>query len=216
MKRRILWQSVLCALAVVLPAFSQTLGVPQKSLSVAYPGKSWTLKIDSPDFAISQNELQPNGQEYLLAENSRLGVTLSVTLEKVDGRADISDCRATLQKRLDGSGPFKITNPKTREINGVPVVEYLIPQANGVPVQQGNLFACMVKDDVYIDMHLSKVQFQQKDEPLFEAILRASLVTTTEDTGSSSGNSRAQQLFVEGTRAYLQNKRHRLPAKGLC
>ena len=53
------------------------------------------------------------------------------------------------------------------------IVEYTIPELNGVPVQLRNLFACMPKDDVYVDIHLSKVLFKSQDEQLFTAVLNS-------------------------------------------
>lgn len=54
----------------------------KKSLSVALPGKSWALQIDAPGFDVKANEIQGGGRKYLMAENDRTNVTLSVTLEK--------------------------------------------------------------------------------------------------------------------------------------
>src|SRR5258708_33710340 len=126
--------------------------------------------MDAPDFVVSQDGIRGVGRKYLLATNKGTNVTLSVTLEKANGQAEIEECRSSLQKRAAGEGPFKIADVRTREIDGVPVVEFLVQEAGGIKVQQGNLFACMVNADVYIDIHLSKTQFHPKDEALFEAV----------------------------------------------
>jgi len=151
---------------LILMFIASTNGVSQpqgeRFVSISVPGESWVVRIDAPDFVVSQNEIRSEGQKYLMATNGRSNVVLSVTLEKVSGHAEIEECRSSLQRRTAGDGPFKITNVRAREINGVPVVEYLIPEVEGIKVQQGNLFACMVNEDVYIDIHLRKWNFRQK------------------------------------------------------
>jgi hypothetical protein len=47
------------------------------------------------------------------------------------------------------------------------ILEYTIAEFKGVPVQQRNLFACLAKDDVYVDIHLSKMLFKASEEELF-------------------------------------------------
>ena len=176
----------------------------ERLVSISVPGESWVVRIDAPDFVVSQDEIRGDGRRYVMATNRRSNVDLSVTLEKGNGQAEIEECRSSLQKRTAGGGPFKITNVQAREINGVPVVEYLIPEAEGINVQQGNFFACMVNADVYIDIHLSKAQFQTRDEALFEAVLKATRIVPTGANASPANEGNARQLFADGSRAFLQ------------
>jgi tetratricopeptide (TPR) repeat protein len=172
-------------------------------VSISVPGEPWVLRIDVPDFVVSQNETKSDGRKYFMAKNSRSDVILSATLERVSGHAEIEECQSSLQKRTVG-GPFKITNVQAREINGIPVVEYLIPEAEGIDIQQRNFFACMVNADVYIDIHLSKAQFQAKDEALFEAVLKATRIAPTGVNAPPTTGGNARQLLGDGSRAYLQ------------
>lgn len=197
---------VLPILIWILPAYgssmSQTQPGPQQSLSISVPGESWVVQIDEPGFSIEQDTLR-QGKRYFMA-NSQSGVVLSVTLERVSRQAEIEECRSSLQKRATGDGQFKITNVRTRDISGFPVIEFLIPEAQGIAVQQGNLFACMVNADVYIDIHLSKVQFQAKDESLFETVLKNTHIVPASAKTSPPNAGGARQLFLDGSRAYAK------------
>jgi tetratricopeptide (TPR) repeat protein len=195
---------IIFVLVVCANGASQPQEDSAKSLSVSVPGESWSLRIDVPDFVVSQDGILGAGRKYFMATNKRTNVALSVTLEKADGQAEIEECRSSLQKRAAGEGPFKIANVSTRDIDGVPVVEFLVPEVGGLKVQQGNLFACMVNGDVYIDIHLSKAQFQLNDEALFEAILKATRIDSASSNASPAIQVSARQLFAEGSRAYLQ------------
>lgn len=140
-------------------------------VSTTLGNESWILVFDAKDFAVKINEIQPDGRAYLLAENQKTNVTLSVTLEKVSGSANEGDCDETQKQRLSQKVDYKREMVVTKKSAGMTILEYTIPELQGLPVQQRNLFACMPKDDVYVDIHLSKVTFKPQDEKLFTDIL---------------------------------------------
>ena len=140
-------------------------------LAVTLASEPWILAFGAKDFAVQKNELQPDGRAYLLAENQKTNVTLSVYLEKVSGAATEADCDETQKQRLAENVEYKREMVVTKKFSGMTIVEYTIPEFQGVPVQQRNLFACLPKDDVYADIHLSKVSFKPQEEKLFTDIL---------------------------------------------
>jgi hypothetical protein len=144
-------------------------GVPK--VVITFANEPWILAFDAKDFAVKKNELQSDGRAYLLAENQKTNVTLSVYLERVSGAATEMDCDENQKQRLNEKAEFKRDMVVTRKSAGMTIVEYTIPEFGGVPVQQRNLFACLPKDDVYVDIHLSKVSFKPQDEKLFNDVL---------------------------------------------
>jgi hypothetical protein len=142
-------------------------------VGITLASEPWILAFDAKDFAVKNNELQPDGRAYLLAENQKTNVTLSVTLEKVSGAAVETDCDETQKQRLDEKVEYKREMVVTKKSAGMTIVEYTIPEFQGVPVQQRNLFACLPKDDVYADIHLSKVAFKPQDEKLLTDVLNS-------------------------------------------
>lgn len=142
-------------------------------MEIALPSESWTLVFDAPGFKVSTNGLQPDGRAYLMAENKSTGVTLSAYLERVSGGATVDGCKENQKQRSEQKVPYKRENLTIRESGGMTVLEFTIAEFNGAPVQQRNLFACMAKDDVYVDIHLSKVLFKASHEELFNAVLNS-------------------------------------------
>jgi hypothetical protein len=51
--------------------------------------------------------------------------------------------------------------------------EYLIPEVQGYKLRQKHLIACTARDDVYVDVHLSKVRFRPEEEPLFVSLVES-------------------------------------------
>jgi hypothetical protein len=144
-------------------------GAPKVGITLA--NEPWILAFDARDFVVKTNELQPDGRAYLLAENQKTNVTVSVNLERVSGAATEADCDETQKQRLNEKVDYRREMVATKKSAGMTILEFTIPEFQGVPVQQRNLFACLPKDDVYVDIHLSKVAFKPQDEKLFTDVL---------------------------------------------
>lgn len=135
------------------------------------------FQMTAPGFAVTQNVTQPDGRRYLLATNELSNSALSIKLESVIGKATLDGCRDVFRGRTVPGGPFKLAEISESKIGEMAVLEYMIPVANGVALRQKNLFGCLVKDDVYADIHLSKAGFRDEDEPSLKAILATAMFT---------------------------------------
>src|SRR5581483_11494228 len=120
------------------------------------------------------------------------------TLEPVKGRATLDGCREVFRGRIAPGGPFQLTAIRQSTIGEMAVLEYMIPEANGFAVKQRNLFGCLVKDDVYADIHISKSGFQESDQAPLEAVLRAAVFAEV------AGD--AALLFGQGSAFFLRNE----------
>jgi hypothetical protein len=140
---------------------------------VGFPDENWTLVFDAPGLKVSINGVQPDGRVYLAGDNKSTGVTLSLYLEKASNKATAAGCAQNQKQRLEQKVSYKRENIETRESSGMAIAEYTIAEFNGIPLQQRNLFACLAKDDVYVDLHLSKVLFKPPQEELFNAVLNS-------------------------------------------
>jgi len=188
--------------------------VPKQTFRVAYPGKSWAVEIASPGLIVETEERKLDGREYLFAKDPATGLLISVTLEQSKSGADPRSCPAFLQKRMDSLAQLEPQDVKTSEIQQLPTVEYLLPRVGGVPLRQKNMLACTAKDDVFIDIHLSKVQFHESDESLFTDMLsrirideKANVVESPARRAATpppAGGENSMQLFSEGSRFYIR------------
>lgn len=142
-------------------------------LALGLPGEPWELVFDAPGFKVTINGLQPDGRAYLQAQNASTQVVLSAFLERVPGKATEQECTANQSRRLAQKVEYNRENIATKTVDGMAIAEYTIPQFRGVPVRQRNLFACLPKDDVYVDIHISKTSFEPAQEDLLNAVLNS-------------------------------------------
>lgn len=184
---------------------------PRSTVSVELPGEPWTLVFDASGFKVNVNGLQKDGRAYLEADNESMGTVLSVFLERTSSKATEDDCKASEQKRLAQDVDYKREKIETRTQGGMAIVEYTIPQFQGVPVQQRNLFACLPKDDVYVDIHISKSLFKVGEEHLLSTVLNSAHFVANVPSGpaaDASGQKPAQtslDYLREGSLYFVQH-----------
>jgi hypothetical protein len=202
-------RTVLCLLlASVACGVSRAQDVKQ-SLSVAYPGKTWEVRIDSPGFVVQANEQQPAGRQYLLASDTTSGLVLSVMLEATGGPADASTCADSLKHRVDSFAKLGPVDVKASEVKSMAAIEFMFPVVSGVPIRQKNFWVCTARENVFIDLHLSKVQFHASDESLFMDVVNQFSIQdrkapAAEPPNGTSGKS-SMEYFGEGSGYYLAN-----------
>jgi hypothetical protein len=168
------WKNAATVLVVPMLLAAALAEEPKSSpdaVKLSLPGKSWSLVLNLPGFSVEKNEVQPDGRRYMLATNSATGVVISTYLEKVNAPADLEGCKATLEKRAKANTPFKKLGMSIFDLTQMKVLEYFVPEFEGRRVRQKNFFVCLPKEDVFVDIHLSKAGWQVGQEKLFAVIL---------------------------------------------
>lgn len=90
-------------------------------------------------------------------------------LDKSAKVADPNICPGYLHewvKRISDEAHMEVKNVHYSTRNGMATAEFLAPDFRGKTVNQESLLACNVKEDVYIDIHVSKTDFQASDDPM--------------------------------------------------
>ncbi len=141
------------------------------TVKLSLPDKTWSLVLDLPGFAVEKNEIQADGRRYMTGSNAETGVAISTYLEKTKAHVDLETCKATLEARAKAATPSKKMGLSIYDLNGMKVLEYLVPEVGGRRIREKNFFICIPKEDVFVDMHLSKSAWQFGQEKLFGIIL---------------------------------------------
>ena len=201
MKARLVTALLLLVPALAAGAPAQNAG--PNTLTVWLPAKPWVMEMDAPGFTIRANEIQKDGRRYFVAENPETNVILSVYLEEGKGPATAEGCKRGLHGRATSNLPFKRSGITFRESGAVQILEYSILEVDGVPQNQRNLFACLTKDNVFADLHLSKVFFKAWDQPLFDALLQSVRFPSREPVANSVPIGNSLEYFQQGSRFFL-------------
>lgn len=190
-------------LILLAPGAARTQEKGANNLSVWLPGKPWALELSAPGFGVRVNEIQPGGRRYFLAENTKARAVVSVSLEVASGAGMAEECKPYLQERVRLNSSFTFKGITSRELGPMQVVEYTIPEVDGVPTNQRHAFACLGKQDVYVEVHLSKMFFKPADQAAFDGILYSVHFADKEPTTTPVPVGNSLELFREGGRYFL-------------
>ena len=201
MKARLLASAAL--LGLVTGALARAQEDSSKTMTMWLPGKAWALALTAPDFTVRENEMQTDGRRYFLAENAKARAAVSVYLQASNAAVTMQDCKRSLEARAKGSVPLTRKRITFREAGEMQILEYTIPEVDGVPMNQRNLFACWGKEDVFVELHLSKMFFTEADRPLFDAILQSVHAVAKEPTTEPVPAGSSAEFLKEGSRYFL-------------
>lgn len=141
-------------------------------LRLVLPGQSWALEMDFKYFKIQDQGFLPELKgRMMLANNEETGLIFSAFLAPAERHLTSEEYRDMNFRKLENS-PFKPSNIKTYKKGDWAFVEYFINDYKEVKnVNQKNIHVYIIKGDVWIDLHLSKAVFKEKDAKIFNNFL---------------------------------------------
>ncbi|HMF90062.1 MAG TPA: hypothetical protein VKL40_05415, partial [Candidatus Angelobacter sp.] len=80
---------------------------------------------------------------------------------------------------------WKLEDMQKSTQEGMTRVEFIIPEAQGLPVRMKNVHAYLGARDLCAEIHISKVRFAPEDQKLFDEVL-ATARLRLEDSGAKS------------------------------
>ena len=180
-------------------------------VQMAIPGVKGILEFDAGP-ATLETRVRPDGQEVQLRAFGRPdGLEITAFLQQVAFPASAEKCRDEWWPDTK-KGPFQRDNLQEAVVkDGIARVEFIVPEFQGVKVQQKNLHAYIGGGDLCAEIHLSKVGFKPDDQKLFEALLASvKLLPDSFPSAAQSQNPAEPQdhdsayYFGEGSRFFLQ------------
>jgi len=149
--------------------------------------------------------VRSDGKETQLRAMGRPdNLLITAFLQKVEFPASAEECRAQWWPGAAKNMSFKREEAHQSEKDGIALVEYVIPEVEGLPVHQKNVHAYLGGHDLCAEVHLSKVSFVPGDQKLFDEVL-ATLRLLPEDV-ALEGQSREDRdryfYFVEASLSF--------------
>jgi len=197
----------------LLPFLGGAVGAQDAPVSakseVWLPGKPWALELEGTGFTTRSNEIQPDGRRYFLAENTKTRAVVSVYLEALKAPAQPGECKHSLEEKVKRNSSLAsgaLRGVVYRESGEMKILEFTLPELDGVPTSQKNIFGCLIKEDVFVDIHISKTFFKAADQPLFDALLQSVHFVPREATTTPVPAGNSLKLFQEGSRYFIAHQ----------
>lgn len=163
--------AVLLILATVSPIDAGKGKRSKQTQSLSLDEADWSLEIDLPRFKIEERATRPDGSGTMLRGASRkTEMIASVFLERNPELSSKEECKEHYWSKAM-QGPFPKSNVEFISTETMEQVHHFVKEYKGIALMQKSVNAFMYRDDVCVDVHLSKVLYESKDAELFTAIL---------------------------------------------
>ncbi len=132
----------------------------------------WVLKIDLKKFSIQKNEYvyeKSFRNIYAFHDN---GLIVSVFVELAAQEGDSTVARQYYTEKLSQS-PLAKTQEKMSEKGDAAIYEYFVPKFREQEINQQHLNMYIARDNLWIDIHISKINYSHADRALFDAVINS-------------------------------------------
>ncbi|WP_242345004.1 hypothetical protein [Anaeromyxobacter terrae] len=140
-------------------------------LSVAYPGRAFTVLVDLPGFEMFQPRPAEDGEGVLvLGRHPGNGLVASVTLRDAHGAADARACRERILERIRKSAP-DMKELQLSDANGGARAAYVLDELRGRTIRQEHEHLFLWREGVCVNVQVSKADPEPQDAGRIDAIL---------------------------------------------
>jgi tetratricopeptide (TPR) repeat protein len=170
---------------------------------------NWILSFPSSDLSLEVKKSNPQGTSvYHMFTNKKTGLIVSFFIEpaiEFEDPVSYRDKCLNDVKQLHGNA----ANLIKKEFAEYALLEYLVPEFLGRKIDQQNMNAMYVRDDYWIDLHLSKVDFKEGEQKLFYDFINSvkfqQKIKSDKYVGpQDSVTQTALKYFLKGNAAYIK------------
>jgi hypothetical protein len=140
------------------------------------PSENWSLEINLDEFSIQKQGFSTDSSMFqLTAMDKSSNINLSIFIEKTDSKGDKNECRDFYWNKAKNS-PLAKENVQKYETDKLSVVEHDTKKFNGQTVNFHSLNAYLAQNGYWIDVHISKVGYTNKDKETFQKLLSSIMI----------------------------------------
>lgn len=132
----------------------------------------WVLKINLKDFKLQKNDYSYEKSFRNVYGFNADGLIVSVFIEPAAAEGDSKVARQYYTDRLKQS-PVLRTAEKSSEKGPAAMYEYFVAKFQDQEINQRHVNMYLVRDNLWIDIHISKVRYKEEDKALFDAIINS-------------------------------------------
>ena len=167
---------VLTILHIATQSHSAPLNTVPSARSDVYhmelPGRDWAIEVGLPGFVIQQEEVQAHAQgARMMGEKPNSGTYVSMFMEPRPTPATSKSCRDDYWAKGKDS-PSQKTNIELSDLGQMSLIKWLQPDHQGARIDQQHMHAFLGRDNVCMEVHISKIYFKPGEESVFGDIFR--------------------------------------------
>jgi len=160
---------ILCALITACATAVSSIEKQDSVYRIAVPTTALVLEFPSEGFKLEQAD---NSRPYYFLTNDKTRLNVSFNFERAKTCISSVSCRDYFSDKLKTGYPSK-KNWRSSQVGDVYVSENMDGPVSGFDLKQQHMNAHFVKEGVWIDVHLSKVNYREADRELFANFVRS-------------------------------------------
>jgi hypothetical protein len=166
------------------------------------PDKNWLFSIKLEGFKIVEGDDRwPT--RMIFAENPSTNSFISIFAETAREAGNAEVCRDYYWSKQQKDG-FNYEDVNFYERGDFACVESIVRTVKGIEINQKNIHVYIVKDDVWFDVHISKIKYEPKDESYLDKIIDSIKFVEVDETALPESLSSASKK--EATSSDLEEK----------
>lgn len=170
---------------LILSAVSVAQELP--AIHMFLPDRKGALELRLPaGYQVEKGGLRPDGKQFTLTAKGPSGIYLTAFVELAPHPGTSTQVRDLWWNGTKKNSKVKMDDQKLTESNDAALAEYTVHEFQGAPVEQRSVHAYYGGDEIWSEVHASKINFKPDDQKLFDDLL--SRVTYLSDYVPSSQN----------------------------
>lgn len=162
---------VLIVLFLSSPAMAQTAVEDQVAFTTI--DAPWLVMFGNKNLEIQDQQIKPDRKSgYFLLTDEKEGFTVSLFIEPAVKCKTSVECRDFVYKTGNPAWG-KIQDVAQSKIGEFEAFEFYRPTVQGQPLQIQDVYAEIVRDGYWIDLHISKVKYEKADRAMFENFIKS-------------------------------------------
>ena len=162
---------------------------------------NWIISFPRSDLSLDVKESNPQGTAvYHMFTNKKTGLIVSFFIEPA---IDFTDPVSYRDKYLEDVNQMydNAVNLVKKDFTDYALLEYLVPEIQDIKIDHQHINAMFVKDDYWIDLHLSKVNFKPEEQRLFYDFIKS---VNFQQKSNNRKYTDAQDSLTQTTLKYFQ------------
>jgi tetratricopeptide (TPR) repeat protein len=142
------------------------------ALHMFLPDRKGALEIKMPPgYQVAGGGLRPDGKQFTIQAKGPNGVYMTAFVEIAPHSGTNAQVRDEWYGGMKKNSKMKMDEEKLLESNGAAIAEYTVHEFQGVRAEQRSLHAYYGGDEIWSEVHISKVAFTPRDEKIFDDFL---------------------------------------------
>ena len=138
-------------------------------------GAAWDLVLPVKGLEVVEDDADDPRVRHLTAVDKSTGLIVSVFMEPAPQAGDSAAVRDVYWGRAKQS-PLKKEGVTLGKAGPYATVQYTVPDVGGEKIDQRNANLYIAHEGVWVDVHVSKMKYADKDKPLFDAVVNGAKI----------------------------------------